>query len=359
MLTLQVPITQILYIDFEDDRLQPMNQQGLSQLLDSFYSLYTENHAHTCYLFLDELQTVKDWPLVIRRFLNTKNVKIYLSGSSAKMLSKEIATSLRGREITVEVWPYSFYEYLEAKGHKKPENKLSRIEQDKFGSQLRHFLEEGGFPEVTNKPKVTRTRILQDYVSVVTYRDIVERHKVENVTLLDYMIRFLIKNASTPNSANKMYNSFKSQGFSVGRETVYDYLKYIEDAFLIFMVPIYSESIRAQHTTPNKIYVIDNGLINAFSLKIKDLYHKFLENQVYLDLRRQGKNIFYYNTKDGYEIDFVTVDKNGERDLIQVTWDMSDPATFERELRALAQAEEELGIKGRIITSRDYAVKQL
>lgn len=100
-------------------------------------------------------------------------------------------------------------------------------------------------------------------------------------------------------------------------------------------------------------------MINAFSLKIKDLYHKFLENQVYLDLRRQGKDIFYYNTKDGYEIDFVTVDKKGGRELIQVTWDMSDPKTAERKQRALNQAEQELGIKGRMITSRDYAVKQV
>jgi predicted AAA+ superfamily ATPase len=112
-------------------------------------------------------------PLVIRRYLNTKKVKIYLTGSSAKMLSKEIATSLRGRAITAEVWPYNFYEYLSAKRHKSPDKTLSRIQQDEFGIQLRHFLEEGGFPEVINKPKVTSTRILQDYVSVVTYRDIV------------------------------------------------------------------------------------------------------------------------------------------------------------------------------------------
>jgi len=100
-------------------------------------------------------------------------------------------------------------------------------------------------------------------------------------------------------------------------------------------------------------------LVNAYSLKIKDLNHKFLENQVYLDLRRQGKSIFYYHTKDGYEVDFVTVDKSGERELIQVTWDMNDPKTAEREQRALENAEKELGINGRIITSRDYAVHQV
>ena len=128
------------------------------------------------------------------------------------------------------------------------------------------------------------------------------------------------------------------------------------NAFLIFKVPYYSESARQQQTHPIKTYVIDNGLINAYSLKITDLYHKLLENQVYLDLRRQGKEIFYYHTNSGYEIDFVTKDKKGERELIQVTWDMSDLKTAEREQRALDNAKYELGIKhGRIIIAHEYA----
>jgi len=198
---------------------------------------------------------------------------------------------------------------------------------------------------------------LQSYVDTVILRDIVERHNISNISLLKYLTKSLLVNAAAPFSITKFYNTIKSQGYKVSRETLYHYVDYIEDAFLIFNVPLYSESVRAQHTIPNKVYAIDNGLIHAFSLKINDLYHKFLENQVYLDLRRQGKDIFYYRTKDGYEIDFVTVDKMGERELIQVTWDMSDPKTADREQRALDQAERELGIKGRIITSRDYSVR--
>ena len=114
-----------------------------------------------------------------------------------------------------------------------------------------------------------------------------------------------------------------------------------------------------QKTSSNKIYVIDNGLVNARALRIKDVYNKYLENQVYLDLRRQGKEIFYYKTKKGYEVDFVAVAKDGERELIQVTWDMTDPKTAEREQRALSQAEQELGIKGRIITHKEYALGML
>jgi hypothetical protein len=204
---------------------------------------------------------------------------------------------------------------------------------------------------------ITPRSTLRPRHAIASRKDIIERHNISNLTLLKYLTKTLLINAAAPFSINKFYNDIKSQGYKVSRETLYNYVDYIEDAFLIFIVPIYSESLRAQHTTPNKVYAVDNGLINAFSLKIKDIYHKLLENQVYLDLRRQGKNIFYYNTKDGYEIDFVTVDKSGEREIIQVTWDMTDTKTSERERRALDQAQEELGIKGRIITSREYAVR--
>jgi predicted AAA+ superfamily ATPase len=354
LLDAEVPITSILYIDFEDDRLRPMNQKGLSELLDGFYSLFPENHDQTCYLFLDEIHTVEDWPLVIRRFLNTKKTKIYLSGSSAKMLSKEIATSLRGRALTVEIWPYSFYEYLAATGQKKPEKRLSRSENDRFSKILCQFLDEGGFPEAVNKPKVTWTRILQDYVSVVTYRDIVERHKVENISLLNYMISFLIKNASTPCSANKMFNTFKSQGFSVGRATVYDYLSHIEDAFLSFTVPMFSESVRQMQNNPKKIYSIDFGLANAHQLSLYTHFGRLFENLIYLDLRRRGDEIYYYLTKERYEVDFLTKSLDGQMHLYQVAWNMDDPETRFREERALEHAERELNMKGEIITASNY-----
>jgi predicted AAA+ superfamily ATPase len=354
LLASNVSPSRILYVDFEDDRLQPLDQKGLAKLLDGFYSLFPNNHDQLCYLFLDEIHTVEEWPLVIRRFLNTKNVRIYLSGSSAKMLSKEIATSLRGRALTVEIWPYSFYEYLRAKGESGPEKVMSRPELDKYRHELRHFLDEGGFPEVVGKSQLTRTRILQDYVSVVTYRDIVERHKVENIALINYMINFLTKNAATSYSANKMYNTFKSQGFSVGRSTVYDYLSYIEDAFLSFTVPLFSESVRQVQNNPKKLYSIDCGLVNAHQLVRSPDYGHLFENLIYLDLRRRGDEIYYYFTNERYEVDFLSKSLDGQVHLYQVAWNMEDPDTRMREERALKAAEKELGITGSIITETTY-----
>lgn len=350
---------QILFVDFEDDRLLPMTVKEMGQLLDEFYSIYPENHNRQCYFFLDEVQNIEDWHQVVRRYFKSKKVDLTITGSSAKLISKEIHTSLRGRSLSVEVFPYSIDEFQLAHNLASIKAPFGRQAYDIANKQMIDFFDKGGFPAVQHMQTQEWRQTLQGYVDTVILKDIIERHNINNIPLLKYLTKALLVNAAAPFSVNKFYNDIKSQGYKVGRETIINYVEYIEDAFLIFSVPLYSESLRAQQTKPKKVYAIDNGLINALSLKIKDLYHKLLENQVYLDLRRQGKEIFYYNTKEGYEIDFVTVDKAGEREVIQVTWDMSDPKTAEKEQRALKQAEKELEIKGRIITSREYAIEGL
>lgn len=349
-----IPKQQILMINFEDDRLLPMTGKEMGELLDDFYTLYPENHAKRCYLFLDEVQNVPDWQLVVRRYYETKNVQLYLTGSSAKLLSTEIATSLRGRSLSIEVWPYSFREYLAAHDISSPEKPFGQKTLDTMRQHLLKYFTTGGFPAVQKMVSNEWRDTLQSYVDTVILRDIIERHKVTNIALLKYLAISLLKNAASPFSVNKFYNDIKSQGYKVGKDTIHNYLEYIEDAFLAFTVPLYSESARAAQNIPKKIYAVDNGLINANSLGTNELHNKFLENQVYLDLRRQGKDIYFYNTKDGYEVDFVTVAKDGSRELIQVTVNMNDPQTAQREQRALEQAEQELGIKGRIITLEDY-----
>lgn len=359
LLSLAVKKEQILFIDFEDDRLLPMSAKEMGKLLDEFFSLYPENHQRKCYFFLDEVQNVENWHQVVRRYYQSKNVELTITGSSAKLLSREIHTSLRGRSLSVEVLPYNFDEYRIANHLKEPTAPFGKQAYDMANKQMQDFFMKGGFPAVQQMQTNEWRETLQGYVDTLILKDVIQRHNVTNITLLKYLTKSMLVNAAAPFSVNKFYNDIKSQGHKVSRETLHHYVDYLEDAFLIFNVPVYSESVRAQHTTSNKIYAIDNGLIHAFSLNIKELYHKFLENQVYLDLRRQGKKIFYYTTQDGYEIDFVTVDKNGERELIQVTWDMSDAKTSEREQRALDAAEKELGIKGKIITGREYAVSGL
>jgi predicted AAA+ superfamily ATPase len=354
-----IPLETILYINFEDDRLLPMDSSGMAQLIESFYSLYPENHHRRCYLFLDELQNVSEWQVVLRRFFDSKNCQIYVTGSSAKLLSKEIATSLRGRSLSIEIWPYDFNEYLVAHVVKKPEGPIGKIMLDTMGKHFLGFLNKGGFPAVQELSENVRKQTLQTYVETVIFRDVIERHHVTNIALLKYLTNTLLKNFASVFSVNKFYNDIKSQGYQAAKDTIYNYIGYLEDAYLIATVPVYTESLRRAQITPKKIYAVDNGLIQANIFSQSNNLGRLLENQVYLDLRRENKKIFFYTTKSGYEVDFVTESPEGKKEIIQVTWDMKDKTTRLREERALAEAEQELNIAGKIIDKEAYLTNSL
>ncbi len=354
LLAQNVPLDSILYLNFEDDRLLPMDQQGMAALLESFYSLFPENHQRQCYLFLDELQNVQDWQLVIRRFLDTKKAEIFLTGSSAKLLSKEIATSLRGRSLAIEIWPYHFGEYLRANQIEIPSKPIGRMVLDIYGKHLNEYMKKGGFPAVQVLTENWHREALQNYVETVIFRDVIERYGVTNISLLKYLAHSLLKNFACTFSVNKFFNDIKSQGFEAAKDTIYNYLTYLEDAFLIATVPVYTESLRRRQITAKKIYAVDTGLIQANVFSQHENAGRLLENLIYHDLRRANKKIFYYVTSSGYEIDFLTQSPEGKKELIQVVWNMSDPKTREREKRALHEAEEELNIPGKIIDQESY-----
>lgn len=354
LLAENVPIERILYLNFEDDRILPIDHKSMGQMIDTWYTLYPQNHDNCCYLFLDEVQNVEGWPLVLRRILDTKNIQIYVTGSSAKLLSKEIATSLRGRSLSIEIFPYDYLEYLTAHNLEYPSKPFGQRSLDHYRSFLLDYFHMGGFPGVQSMSSNDRLETLQNYVETVIFRDVIERYQISNISLMKYFISCLLKNISAPFSINKFYNDCKSQGYRIGKDTLYSYLSYLEDAFLVFAVPIFSESIRKMQTTAKKIYAVDNGLILANTFNLSENLGKLLENQVYLDLRREGKKIFYYNTSDGYEVDFITQDKQGKYEIIQVVWDMQDNKTVERETRALHQAQSELGFPGKLIDYTSY-----
>jgi predicted AAA+ superfamily ATPase len=349
-----ISIDRLLYLNFEDDRLLPIDQKKMGEMVDALYTLQPDLHDHRCFLFLDEVQNVDGWPVVVRRLLDTKDLEIYITGSSAKLLSKEIATSLRGRSLALEIQPYNFQEYLISKEIPLPSKPFGKKILDQYRAHLLGFFQRGGFPGVQELSTNERRETLQNYVEVVVFRDIVERHKVSNIKLLKYFVNVLLKNTASRFSINKFHKDIHSQGYKAGKDTLYSYLEYLEEAFLIYTVPIFTESLRAIETAPKKIYAVDNGLINANTFNLALNFGKLLENQVYLDLRRQRKEIFYYTTSEGYEVDFITKDQEGQYEMIQVVWEKNDPLTLEREERDLSSAEKELGIKGRIIDWESY-----
>lgn len=357
MLKKGIDKNKILYINFEDDRLLPLDPHKLAKLVDSFYSLFPENHDRKCYLFLDEIQNVPNWPVVIRRLYDSKNVEIFLTGSSAKLLSKEIATSLRGRSLAIEIWPYSFNEFMRAKKITIDQSLFDKKTQDKLTQTFHHYLSEGGFPEVVFYHQDVRQKTLQDYLDIVIYRDIIERHNIKNPSLIKYMILSMIHNVSKPFAVNKFYNDSRSQGYSIGKDILYEYSDHIEDAYLAFPIGIYAKSIRKIYTNPRKLYAIDPGLVRALTLDYENDLGRLFENIIYLDLRRLGCKVSYYLTSERYEIDFLIQTPQGNKKFFQVVWNHDDTNTFEREQRALHAGMKELKIEGEIITLDSYLQK--
>ena len=342
----------VLYLNFEDDRLLPLNEQKLAQLVDAFYSFYPENHERKCYLFFDEIQNVDNWSIVIRRLQDTKNVEIFLTGSSAKLLSKEIATSLRGRSLAIEIWPYSFNEFIRAKKLVVERSLYDKKTQDKLRQIFHQYLSEGGFPETIAFDPDARQKTLQDYLDVVIFRDIIERHNIKNPTVIKYMILSMIHNVSRPFAINKFYNELKTKGYQIGKDILYEYADHIEDAYLAFPEEIFDKSIRKTSANPKKLYAIDPGIVRALTFE-SDLGRLF-ENVIYLDLRRLGCKVTYYLTSNRHEIDFLAQSGRGYKKFFQVVWDMADPETREREERALQEGMAELKIDGEIITIDSY-----
>ena len=351
-----VPESSLLFLNFEDDRLQPLALEGAARIIDEFYALAPENHDRETHLCLDEVHALPDWSRLVRRLQDTRRVRLYLTGSSARLLSREIATELRGRSLATEVWPYSFAEWLAAdpaKGGPLTKGPRGQRALDQLRPRLLAYLDEGGFPEVRGLDVPMRLRLLQDYVDVVVFRDVVERHGITNLPLARYLTRTLLRNAGRSLSLNKLFNDLHSQGRRVSKDALYEYVTYFEDAFLCFAVPLHEASERKSATAPKKVYAVDPGLVAAFRMGTEDLGQRF-ENLVYLDLRRQGCDVAYYLTRSRKEVDFVVRHPDGHQELLQACWDARDPATLSREQEALAEAKAELGLPGRILTMETY-----
>lgn len=347
---------RIYYLNLEDDRLPDLRKGTLGKFIDDFYELYPQNHQRHCYLFFDEVQNAPGWSRLMRRLLDTKDASLYLSGSSARLLSKEIATELRGRAISTEIWPYGFSEFLQA--CRLPPigiEPMSPRAKDEYLALLRDYLLKGGFPESVSYSDIDRRRVHQDYVSVAILRDIVERQRIKSEQLVRYLIKFALVNTGKLVTFNKLYHDLQSQGYKIGKATVYEYFSYITDCYLAMLVPLYSESRRKQDSNPRKIYAVDTGLARSHMIGITHNLGRLFETLVYLDLRRHGcEEVYYYQTRSGKEIDFVAHGRNGRLHLIQACYDTQETGTLEREQSALKEAEAELGVQGLLVTRNNY-----
>lgn len=331
----------LLYFGFEDERLAGIEAAHLQILLEEYYRLQPRSReSNRTVFFLDEIQVVPGWETFARRLLETEKAELFLSGSSARLLSRELATSMRGRAMEVVVHPFSFREYLRHLG-KEPlatPQTLPRSERSTLEKDLREYLVNGGFPEAAGATARDRFNLLRGYVDTALLRDVIERHEVSHPVALRWLIRHLLNNAAGSFSINKFYGDLRSQGIPVAKDTLHEYLAYLEDAFLIRTVSVATGSERRRMVNPRKVYPVDPGLIPMFeSVGRANIGHS-LETCIMVELERRGALISYVRNETGTEVDFLVRYPDGRRELLQVCTDMDSPPVREREIQGLMDA---------------------
>lgn len=335
------PRALVPYVNFEDERLAEIEASQLGFLLEEFARRAPEADGKFPVLWcFDEIQMVRGWERFVRRLLDAGGVEVVVTGSSAALLSREIGTALRGRAWTVPLYPFSFREALAHRGLEAPRNigTLTPAARGRLEHEFLRWLEIGGFPEAQALDAASRRQLLRDYVDVAMLRDVVERHRVANVTGLRWLVRHLLGNAASAFSVEKFHRSLKSQGIAISRDTLHQLLAYLEDCFLVRAVWMESDSERQRMVNPRKMYPVDTGLIPLFDLSGRASLGHALETAVLIELERRRCEVTYVKTAEGYEVDFLAREPDGRMHLIQVTADASDADTAARELRALAAA---------------------
>ena len=339
------PSESQLLLLLEDERLIGLTVTDLGWLIEEHARRFPGLHSGGgVTLYLDEVQYVPGWEGLVRRLMDTGGADVFVTGSSARLLSREVATSLRGRAMEVLVHPFSFREALRHTGDEPPAHAGSGAwPAAALDQRLRRYLIEGGFPEAQGADPRDRAALLGGYVDVVVLRDVIDRHGVTNPLALRWLQRQLLANPGGGFSVKKQYDTLRSQGVRVGKDTLHAYLGYLEDAFLVRTVSLHATSERQRMVNPRKAYPVDPGLISLFAQSGRSYQGHALETAVLLELERRGWEVSYVRTEEGWEVDFYAHRPGEAPLLVQVCLETGDDATWEREVRALRSAGETYG----------------
>ncbi len=328
---------QLLLINFEDERLLELTHQDLHYILDAYFELFELEPL----IFLDEIQNVPHWQKFVRRLADDGR-RIYVTGSNAEMLSHEIATTLGGRFITKEVLPLSFQEYLIFKDFQVSSKSKYTSERFKIMKEYEAYLNFGGFPELLQMKD--KREFLSSVYQKLFYGDLIARYKVENVLALKLMVKKLAESVNNETSVNRIKNLIKSTGISIGSNTLFDYLNYLESSYLVATISNFHSKF-AEKETNKKYYFLDTGILGLF---LSDQPTKLLENQIYIELRRRGETPYFL--KRTTEVDFYIPEKET---LIQVSYSITNPETEEREVKGLKAAMKAFAITTSYIITYD------
>jgi len=344
---------RILYLNLFDDRLHDLRAETLAAIPEAYYSLYPDARGRdTVHCFFDEIQAVPGWEPFVDRLMRTEKCSVTITGSSAHMLSKDIATQMRGRALAWELFPFSFREFLDAKGV-PADSALSSRQRSRVRHAFDEYWEAGGFPEVIGLPRDLRVRVHQEYFHAVLFRDLVERHDIPHPRAVTDLARQLMDNMASSYTINSLTGHLQAQGHRAPKTAVAQYLEWFEDAFFLFTVRLFDASFARSNANPKKVYCVDHAMVTSVASGILVNDGHLLENLVFSALRRRGAGIFYYRTRTGKEVDFVVPARRGRPRLVQVCATLADPVTRRRELAALAEAMEETGAVAATIVARD------
>lgn len=329
----KAPKEETLFIDFEDNRLIGLKAEKLDDLFIAHQEL---SSAKLKYLFFDEIQAMPSWSRFLRRLHNQKKYQIIVSGSSSQLLSKEVATELRGRYKSVFISPFSFREFLQLKN-------ISYTPALEYtpgkGTLLRfwnEYLEKGGYPEIILEQDASEQRQkLRSYFETIFYKDVIERNKVQHHELLEMLMIYLLDAPATLLSITQVEKILKERGVAVSKKTISLYLRYLEDAFFSYSVQEFSYSAKKRLMRPRKVYLVDTGLVTFLSSRFSPDKGRLLENSVFLELLRKGQEVFFYHEKK--ECDFVVKERFKIGKAIQVCYELHEE-NKKRELGGLLEA---------------------
>ncbi len=350
---LMKPVKEVsLYLDFEDSALFTVKFDEVQGIANLFTEITGKEPK---YIFLDEIQNLDKWETAVRTLLDRTPYNIFVTGSSSKLLSREIATQLRGRSLTYVLLPFSFSEFLTAKNVER-KNVFTQVEQARIKNYLRDYLELGGFPEVVLKEEL-REKILKEYFDTIFFRDFVERHELKSLGIARFIFSFVFQNFASEISVNKIVNFLKSEGKKFGKNTVYSYVEKLQDTQAVFFVNRISGKIYVKESWPRKVYVCDSGISTIF--RFSEDMGKLMENAVFLELKRkQNENpwleIYYYRDYQQREVDFVLKRGLAVEQLIQVTYASDRAGIGKRETEALLKVSSEFRCKNLTIITWDY-----
>ncbi len=327
---------QFIYLNFEDERLEL--ESDYDQILGAYLELYPEQELAEIYLFFDEIQELNGWEKYVRRLYDTVSKKIFLTGSNAKMLSQEIATSLRGRSLSFEIMPLSFYEFLTFKDI-DPKDRYSTRNRARIENSFAEYLVWGGYPELVEIETHFKPDVLQEYFNVMLYRDLLDRYEIRDAFVLKYLIKRLIASFTKEFSVNKFYNDLKSRGVKISKNSIYRLIEQIFSVYMVTAVEKYDPSLVKREMSNRKIYLYDNGFASATRFSFSEDRGQLLENLVFTKLRKDAEDIHFL--KNGYECDFV-ISTGVEQPIPVQVVETLHQENLNRELKGLEKARQRL-----------------